>query len=242
MRAPTPERCRMCPRSPSSPSLMSIALWPGRAGQAQRHARLGAFHRRRTRRRRRRAGQTVPRKTSSASRASPSVPLTHRSSPGACAAAQQGLADRDLAKHGDAQVQRAACVVSPPTSSMPWRSASANSPRANGATKASSARGSASASVKASGFGAAGGQVAQVDRQRLVAQALGRHGGQEVPALDQHVAGHCQLLPGGHGRSSAQSSPGPAAVCDVGRTKWRSMSSNSPITGCATCWPARRRT
>ena len=42
-------------------------------------------------------------------------------------------------------------------------------------------------------LGAAGRQVAQVDRQRLVAQPLRRHGGQEVPALDQHVAGHRQL-------------------------------------------------
>ncbi len=36
--------------------------------------------------------------------------------------------------------------------------------------------------------GAACGQVAQVHRQRLVPQALGRDGRDEVPALDQHVA------------------------------------------------------
>ena len=35
---------------------------------------------------------------------------------------------------------------------------------------------------------AAGGEVAQVDRERLVAEPIGRHGGQEVAALDQHVA------------------------------------------------------
>jgi len=44
-------------------------------------------------------------------------------------------------------------------------------------------------------LGAAGREVRQVDRQRLVAQALGGHGGQEVAALDQQVAGHRELLP-----------------------------------------------
>jgi hypothetical protein len=43
---------------------------------------------------------------------------------------------------------------------------------------------------------AAGGQVAEVDRQRLVAQAIRRHGGQEMAAFHQHVAGHGQLHAG----------------------------------------------
>jgi hypothetical protein len=43
----------------------------------------------------------------------------------------------------------------------------------------------------------AGSQVAQIDGQGLVAQRVGRHGGQEMPALDQHVAGHRQLHAGG---------------------------------------------
>jgi len=44
-------------------------------------------------------------------------------------------------------------------------------------------------------LGTAGSQVGQVHRQRLVAQALGGHGGQEVPPRHQHVAGHGPLLP-----------------------------------------------
>ena len=102
-------------------------------------------------------------------------------------------------------------VVSPPISSQSCASASASRPRAKPARKASSARGSASASVKASGLAPQAARSLQVDRQRLVAEALGRDGGQEVPALDQHVARDGEL----HARaaaSSAQSSPTPSAA------------------------------
>ena len=43
------------------------------------------------------------------------------------------------------------------------------------------------------GLRAAGREVAQVHRQRLVAQVLRRYGGQEVAAFDQHVARHRKL-------------------------------------------------
>ena len=43
---------------------------------------------------------------------------------------------------------------------------------------------------------AAGGEVAQVDRERLVAEPIGRHGRQEVAALDQHVGRDRERRPG----------------------------------------------
>ena len=46
------------------------------------------------------------------------------------------------------------------------------------------------------GFGTAGSQVAQVDGQRLVAQRERVHVREEMPALDQHVAGNRQLRSG----------------------------------------------
>ena len=42
-------------------------------------------------------------------------------------------------------------------------------------------------------LGPAGGQIRQVHGQRLVAQAVGGHGGQKVASLDQHVARHRHL-------------------------------------------------
>jgi hypothetical protein len=62
------------------------------------------------------------------------------------------------------------CVVSPPTSSQPCASASANRPFEKAASQVSSTRGKRQGQRERQGCGAAGGQVAQVDGQRLVAQ------------------------------------------------------------------------
>jgi hypothetical protein len=131
------------------------------------------------------------------------------------AAAQQRLADRDLAHHGDAQVQRARrwCRRRPARcrGGRPARTG----PRASGATKASSARGSASASVKASG------SAPQAARSlRLTASALWpRRSGATVDrkcrpstSMSLDTASCCPAAT----RSSAQSSPGPSAARGTG--------------------------
>jgi hypothetical protein len=51
--------------------------------------------------------------------------------------------------------------------------------------------------------GAAGGQIAEVHGQSLVAQQARVHIGKEVAALDQHVAGDGQLHAGGRGQQRA---------------------------------------
>ena len=84
--------------------------------------------------------------------------------------------------------------------------------------QASSARGSASASVKASG-GAAGRQVAQVDGQRLVAEAIGATVERKCRPSTSMSLETASRMPGA-GASSAQSSPMPSAARRTGRVKY----------------------
>ena len=166
-------------------------------------------------RRRRRRSASVPRNTSSARRASPSVPLTQRSSP-ARAPERSSAAPVATSPKTVIAIVSGPRVVSPPTSSQSWRSASASRPRANGARKASSARGQGQRQREGERPGAAGGQVAQVDRQRLVPEPLGGDGREEVPALDQHVARDRERACPAPRASSAQSSPTPSAARRTG--------------------------
>ena len=103
-------------------------------------------------------------------------------------------------------------VVSPPASAHPCRSASANMPRVNAASQASSTRGSASARKKQRGCRAAGGQVGKVDGERLVARAPRdrRRRRKCTPSTSMSVVtAHCSRGPPS---ISAQSSPMPSST------------------------------
>ena len=149
------------------------AAWPRRAapmpsatrgcGRSIARARLGE--------RRRRAAPPCRERPRAPAARRRAVPLTYRSSP-ARAPERSSACPAGTSPNTVMQMFSGPCVVSPPTSSQPCASASANRPREKPSSKTSSTRGSASASVKAERPRAAGGQVAQVDRQRLVAEAL----------------------------------------------------------------------
>jgi hypothetical protein len=114
------------------------------------------------------------------------------SSPARRATAQQRLARGHLAEDRDAQVQRPGGGVAAhqfDAVRVGQRQHAAGQRRQEGLVGARQRQ----RQREGQRFGAAGGEVAQVDGQRLVAQPFGRHGGQEVPAFDQHVAGNGQL-------------------------------------------------
>ena len=90
----------------------------------------------------------------------PSVPLTHSSSP-TRAPERNSACPTGTSPNTAMQMLSGPAVVSPPTTSMPCSSASANRPRAKPSRKTSSTRGIASASVNASG---AAPQAARSDR------------------------------------------------------------------------------
>ena len=155
--------------------------------EAERDARLRPLHRAaHLRERRSPSSATVPRNASSARRASPSVPLTHRSSPGRApersSAAAGGTSPKTVM-----QIVSGPRVVSPPISSQPCASASANRPAREAGEKDLVGARQRERERERERLGAAGGEVAQVDRERLVAEPVGRDGRQEVAALDQHV-------------------------------------------------------
>ena len=87
-------------------------------------------------------------------------------------------------------------VVSPPTRSTPWRSASAKKPRANAASQRFVRRRQRERERRPARRRAHRGEVGKVDRERLVAERLGVGAGQEMPAFDQHVGGDRQLQAG----------------------------------------------
>jgi hypothetical protein len=97
----------------------------------------------------------VPRKTSSASRASPTVPLTYRSSP-AWAPERNSACERPCttgtSPNTVMQMFSGPWVVSPPISSQPCASASASRPCETAPARPQSACGRARARVKARGL------------------------------------------------------------------------------------------
>ena len=85
-------------------------------------------------------------------------------------------------------------TVSPPSSGQPNCSASSPSPRANGASQASSALRSASVSTKPAGRRALGGEIGQVHPQRLARDRVGRIVGEKMHAFDDGVGRHHDVL------------------------------------------------
>jgi hypothetical protein len=193
----------------------------GQAAQrpAERHARLGQLHR---------AAHVIEGAAGELDRAAEHLERQPRIAQpaadpervaGARAAAQQRLPGRHLPDHGDAQVQRPGGRIAAnelDAVGVGQGEQAARQPRREGivAPRQRQRQG------EGQRLGAAGREVTQVDSQCLVAQALGRHGAEEVPALDQHVARHRQLLPGrgrqqravvahaqGHGRACAAARP-----------------------------------
>mmetsp|Transcript_6708 Transcript_6708/g.28126 ORF Transcript_6708/g.28126 Transcript_6708/m.28126 type:complete len:226 (+) Transcript_6708:263-940(+) len=211
MQAPTPEAARMWPRSPSRPSEMSMAAvamprraWP-RASRGVGHS-IAA----RTASNASPASATVPRKTSSASRASPRRPETQISSP-----TRAPL--RNKARPGGASpntvMQRLSgpCVVSPPTSGQPLASASASSPREKPANQASSARGRASASVKPRGVAPQAARSLRLTARALWPSRAGSTVDRKWRPSTSMSLDTSQRAPG-VGTSTAQSSPTPTSM------------------------------
>ena len=110
------------------------------------------------------------------------------------AAAQQGLARRHFAQHGDAEVERPLCGVAAhqlAAVGVGQRQQTARKwVKPCGIDVRQCQRQRASQRARA-----ARGQVAQVDSQRFVAEALGVGAGKKVAALDQHIARYRQLHP-----------------------------------------------
>jgi hypothetical protein len=162
--------------------------------QAQSHARLGLLHRAAhgvevAAGELDRAAEHLERQPRIAQPAAHPEPITR-----ARAAAQQRLPGRHLADHGEAQVQRPGGGVAAhelDAVDIGQRKQAASQGGREGVVAARQRQ----RQGEGQWLGAAGGEVAQVDGQRLVTQALGRHRAEEVPALDQHVARHRQLLP-----------------------------------------------
>ena len=115
--------------------------------------------------------------------------------PGARAAAQQGLARGYFAEHGDADVERALRGVA-----AYQFAAMCIGQRQQALGKAADpglvGLGQGQRQREGQRPGAAGGQVAEVHGQCLVAQRDGVDIGKEVAAFDQHVAGDGQLHAG----------------------------------------------
>ena len=160
---------------------------------------VGHSMRRRTASKAAPGSDTLPRKASSASRASPSVPLTHSWSP-ARAPERSSAWPMGTAPNTVMQMLSGPAVVSPPTSSMPCASASANRPPRKAFEKGLVDARHRQRQREGQRLGAAGRQIRQVHRQRLVAKPLRRDRRQEMPPFDQHVARDGQLLPGGQRR------------------------------------------
>ena len=119
------------------------------------------------------------------------------------------------------------CVVSPPTSSQPASSASANRPSEKPCRKGSSTRGSASASVKASGLAPQAARSLRLTASALWPSLCGATVGRKWrPSTSMSLdTAHC--MPGA-GASSAQSSPMPSSARFTGRVKYLAIRSNSP--------------
>ena len=112
-----------------------------------------------------------------------------------CTRTQQRLAHRHGTEHGDADVQRPGRGVAAHQLDA-LRIGQREHPARKAFEKGCIDARHRQRQREGDRLGAAGRQVGQVHGQGLVAEPLGRHGGQEMPALDQHVARHCELLAG----------------------------------------------
>jgi len=160
---------------------------------------------------------SVPRKFSSASRASPSVPLIHSSSP-ARAPERSSAAPAGTSPNTVMQRLSGPRVVSPPTSSQPCSSASANRPREKPSSQPSSTPGSASASVKASGFAPQAARSLRLTASALWPSRAGSTVERKCRPSTSMSEETASCMPGA-GASSAQSSPTPSGERRAGRWK-----------------------
>ncbi|MNU64929.1 hypothetical protein D3C71_542180 [compost metagenome] len=160
---------------------------------------------------------SVPRNTSSASRASPSEPLTHRSSP-ARAPERSSAAPAGTSPNTVMQMLSGPRVVSPPTSSQPWASASANRPREKPSSQGSSTPGNASASVKASGFAPQAARSLRFTASALWPSRAGSTVERKCRPSTSMSEDTASCMPAA-GASKAQSSPTPSGERVAGRLK-----------------------
>ena len=117
-------------------------------------------------------------------------------------AAQNGLAAGHFPKHGDADGERPLRGVAADEFAVVGFG-QGEQPFAEGLAPGLVAVRQGQGQGKGQGLGPAGGQVRQIDGQRLVAQQAGGHVGQKVAALHQHVAGDGQLHAGARGQQGA---------------------------------------
>ena len=120
----------------------------------------------------------------------------------ACTAAQQGLSGRHFAKHGDADIERAARGVAADQLAFMRVSKGEHALRKFADPGLIGTR-QRQGQCEGQGPGAAGGQIAEVDGQSLVAQQTRVDVGKEVAAFHQHVAGDGQLHAGCRGQQCA---------------------------------------
>lgn len=227
--APAPERSRMWPRSPARPSEMSIAAWaspcPASArpsatrgvGRCMRCAACASASA---------ASGVSPRRPASASRASPSVPETQMSSPARAASRRSARLDATSPKIV-MQMFSGPFVVSPPISSQPWASASANRPPENARSQSASATGNASANVNATGRAPIAARSDRLTARLLWPSRRGSSPAKKWRSSTSMSDEIAMVMPG-VGRNSAQSSPMPSSARPApGRTKNCLIRSNS---------------
>ena len=157
------------------------------------------------------------RKPASASRASPSVPETQMSSP-ACAASRLNARSGGTSPNTVMQIFSGPLVVSPPISSQSCASASANRPREKPSRNPASARGSASASVKASGLAPQAARSLRFTASALWPSRSGATVARKCRPSTSMSLETASCIPA-DGASSAQSSPTPSAARFTSRLK-----------------------
>ena len=220
--APTPDASRMCRRSPSRPSLRSSAAEATpRSAMPSAMRGVGCSSRCRACASNSAGKAMLPRSASSASRASPSVPLTYTSSPARAPERSSAWllpSTTGTSPNTVMQMFSGPRVVSPPTSSQPWASASASRPRENASSQASSTRGSASASVKASGVAPQAARSLRLTASALWPRVNGSTSAKKCRPSTSMSLEIASCMPGA-GWSSAQSSPTPSTARAAGRVK-----------------------
>jgi hypothetical protein len=206
----------MWPRSPESPSEISIAACATvRKARPSAMRGIGACMRMAAAASVAASSAISPRRPASASRASPSVPEIQMSSPGR-AASRRNACRSGTSPNTVMQIVRGPLVVSPPISSQPCRSASASKPQENGSSQAASASGKENASVNASGLAPIAARSDRLTARHLWPRLAGSAPAKKCRPSTSMSVETASCMPGA-GASSAQSSPTPSAAWLPGR-------------------------
>ena len=230
----------MSPRRPSETSMAAVARPRKPRPKATRGSGHSMARRVASKASAGRLGCRVPRKASSARRASPGWPLTQSSSPGR-APLRSRAPPAGTSPNTVTPMASGPAVVSPPTSSQSCSSAKSSRPRAKPANQASSTRGRVRARVKPRGLAPHAARSDKFTARALCPRRAGSTVDRKCRPSTSVSVDTASCMPAA-GASTAQSSPLPTTArrgpWPAGRTKYLAMRSNSPrlmgwIVACA---------